>query len=320
MRIYIFIISSFLILFSCKDKSLLAKDVAAIKVDVTVERFDIAFAEAKPGDLPRLKETFPFMFPKKYTDVFWVNKMKDTLQQQLSKETIEVFPDFKKETKEIKQLFQYLKYHFPAFKTPRVIAATSDVDYRNKVIVTDTLAILELDTYLGEKHFFYKGLQAYIVANMKPEQLVVDLANAYAKKMVLNKKRHHLLDEMIYFGKLLYIKDNIIPFKSDAEKMGYTENQLEWATVNQEQMWQYFIDRELLFSTDSKLPNRFINNAPFSKFYLAEIDNSSPGKVGQFIGWQIVRAYMENNKVSLTTLLNTPTETVFNKAKYKPRQ
>ena len=217
-------------------------------------------------------------------------------------------------------MFQHLKYYFPNFKTPRLITSTSDVDYRNKVIVTDTIAILELDTYLGPDHFFYQGLQTYITANMKPEQIVVDLADAYAKKMILNSKRSNLLDEMIYSGKLLYLKDMIIPFKTDAQKIGYTQQQLDWVTVNQEQIWQYFIEKELLYSTDSKLPNRFINPAPFSKFYLAEIDNESPGKVGQFVGWQIVKAYMDNNDVTLTELLNTPAQTVFNKSKYKPRQ
>jgi len=155
---------------------------------------------------------------------------------------------------------------------------------------------------------------------MNADQIVVDLANAYAEKMVLNSKRTNLLEEMIYSGKLLYIKDRIIPFKTDAQKIGYTQLQLDWVYANQEQIWQYFIDKELLYSTDSKLPNRFINPAPFSKFYLAEIDNESPGKVGQFVGWQIVKAYMDNNSVTLTELLNTPAQIVFNKSKYKPRQ
>ncbi|RAJ14645.1 gliding motility lipoprotein GldB [Olleya aquimaris] len=320
MRLVIFIVSLFFLMLSCQDDNTIQKEIAKININVDVERFDIAFAEAKPNDLPQLKSAFPFMFPEQYDDAFWIRKMNDTLQLQLNEETLKKFPDLKDETQEIKQLFQHLKYYFPTFKTPRVITTTSDVDYRNKVIVTDTIAIIELDTYLGNDHFFYEGLQAYIVANMKPEQIVVDLADAYAKKMVLNTKRKNLLDEMIYFGKLLYIKDKVIPFKTDAQKIGYTPEQLDWAYANQEQIWKYFIDKELLYSTDSKLPNRFINAAPFSKFYLAEIDNESPGRIGQFIGWQIVRAYMKNNDVSITELLNTPTQTLFNKSKYKPRQ
>lgn len=320
MRVSILIISLFFLVFSCQDNNKDADQIANIDVNLNIARFDVAFAEARPGDLHQLKTEFPFMFPSQFDDAFWVGKMSDTLQLQLNEETIKQFPDLKKEEEEIKQLFQSLKYYFPTFKTPRVITTTSDVDYRNKVIVTDTIAVIELDTYLGSDHFFYEGLQNYIVANMRPEQIVVDLADAYAKKYVSNAKRKNLLDEMVYSGKLLYIKDKLIPFKSDAEKIGYTQAQLDWVTANQEQMWQYFIQKELLYSTDSKLPNRFINAAPFSKFYLAEIDNESPGKVGQFVGWQIVKAYMGNNDVTLAELLNAPAQTVFNKSKYKPRQ
>ncbi|QXP60124.1 gliding motility lipoprotein GldB [Olleya sp. HaHaR_3_96] len=320
MRVSILIISVFFLLFSCKDDNKMMDEISKIDINVNIERFDIAFAEAAPDDLPQLQNTFPFMFPRQYDDAFWVTKMKDTLQLQLNEETLKKFPVLETETKEIKQLFQALKYNFPTFRIPRVITTTSDVDYRNKVIVTDTIAIVELDTYLGKDHFFYEGLQSYIVANMRPEQIVVDLANAYAQKYVLNTKRKNLLEEMIYFGKLLYVKDKIIPFKTDAEKIGYTPEQLDWVVANQEQMWQYFIDKEVLYSTDSKLPSRFINDAPFSKFYLAEIDNESPGKVGQFVGWQIVRAFMDNNEATLVDLINTPAQTIFNKAKYKPRQ
>nr|HRM13383.1 gliding motility lipoprotein GldB [Flavobacterium sp.] len=64
---------------------------------------------------------------------------------------------------------------------------------------------------------------------------------------------------------------------------------------------------------------RFINPAPFSKFYL-EIDNESPGQVGAWIGWQMVRSYMENNKVPVADLLKTDAKEIFSKSKYKPKK
>jgi uncharacterized protein YjaZ len=84
-------------------------------------------------------------------------------------------------------------------------------------------------------------------------------------------------------------------------------------------MWRYFLEDQLLYSTDSKLANRFINPAPFSKFYL-EIDNESPGRVGAWIGWQIVRSYMKNNEVSLKQLLVMDATEIFNNSKYKPKK
>ena len=64
---------------------------------------------------------------------------------------------------------------------------------------------------------------------------------------------------------------------------------------------------------------RFINPAPFSKFYL-EIDNDSPGMVGRYIGWQIVRSYMENNNSTIQKLLTLNAEELLNKSKYKPKK
>jgi uncharacterized protein YjaZ len=125
---------------------------------------------------------------------------------------------------------------------------------------------------------------------------------------------------MIYFGKQLYFKDLMIPFKTEAQRIGYTEAQLKWAFSNESYIWRYFIERELLFSTDSKLPGRFITPAPFSKFYLEGIDTESPGRLGQYMGWQIVRAYMQQNKVSLKDLLKADSEEIFNNSKFKPRK
>jgi hypothetical protein len=288
MKSYIIYILIAFTIFSCKDEDKDEVEIAKLEVNVIVERFDRAFDETSISELPKLKKAFPFMFPKKYKDTFWIAQKQDTLQIELHKETERLFKTLTKEEVEIKNLFKHLKYYFKDFKEPRVVTTTSSVDYRNKVIVTDTITLISLDTYLGSNHHFYEGIQNYIKANMEREQIVVDLAANYAKKYTYHAKRKTLLDDFIYAGKILYFKDKMIPFKTDAEKIGYTQTQIDWAQVNEEYIWRYFIDRELLFSTDSKLPNRFMNPAPFSKFYLEEIDKESPGRIGQYIGWLIV--------------------------------
>ena len=124
---------------------------------------------------------------------------------------------------------------------------------------------------------------------------------------------------MIYFGKLLYFKDAVLPNKTDTEKIGYTQLELDWSRANESEIWRNFVENELLYSTNAKLPGRFINPAPFSKFYL-ELDNESPGRIGQYIGWQIVRAYMKNNDVSLSKMLITNADDIFKQSKFKPRK
>lgn len=304
---------------SCKSEDPIEKEIATIPVDVKVERFDLAFKNADPEALPSLKKAYPFMFSERYPDSVWVARMKDTLQQLLSSEVEKTFQNFQSIEDDIEGLFQHLKYYDKTFKEPRIITVTSDVDYRNKTIVTDTIVIISLDTYLGANHEFYADIQKYFTQNMEKSQVICDLATNYANKYIFQSQRKTLLDEMIYFGKQLYFKDKMIPFKSDAEKIGYTQAQLDWSIDNESYIWQYFVERELLYSTDSSLPSRFLAPAPFSKFYL-ELDNESPGRLGQYIGWQIVRAYMKNNDVSLIDMLQKEATEIFNNSKFKPRK
>ena len=317
--IYFLLLSS-LTLFSCEKEDKIEAEISKISIDFTVERFDKAFAEVTPNTLPQLKEAYPFLFVKSYDDAFWLNKLKDTLQQELQNETIKKFENLKKETVEIESLFKHVKYYFPEFKTPRVITVATDVDYRNKVIVTDTIVVLPLANYLGKDHFFYDGIQEYIAEDLEPKHLVVDLATNYAKHYTFNQRRKTFLDDLIFEGKLLYFKDKVIPFKTDAEKLNYTEAEYNWAKANEEYIWRYFVDKELLFNTDTKLPSRFINPAPFSKFYLEQIDSESPGEIGKYIGWQIVRDYMKNNTISFKQMLAKEPKEIFDNANYKPRK
>lgn len=309
-----------MVFMSCKDENQLENHIAEINTDIKVERFDLLFANTNIKTLPNLKKAYPFMFSNKYKDSFWLAKTQDTLQQKLFEEVKNTFKDFNKTEEDIESLFNHVKYYFPEFNPPRVITTTSDVDYRNKVIVTDTIALIALDNYLGDNHEFYGNISNYLKSNFSKEYVVVDLAEKYAEKYIYQTQKKTLLDEMIYFGKQLYFKDVVITFKTEAERIGYTQDQLDWAIANESLIWRYFVDRELLFSTDSKLPSRFINPAPFTKFYLEKIDAESPGRLGQYIGWQIVRAYMNQNDVSLKQMLIKNTEEIFNNSKFKPRK
>lgn len=318
IRIYIILMLGMAFV-SCNEDSKVEKEIANIEVDFVVERFDKSFGTAEPKDLGNLKTTYPFLFSKHTPDSIWINRMQDTLQQQIFSESQKVFNDFKSTTNELRQLFQHLKYYDKTFSTPRVVTVLNTVDHRNKTIVNDTLIIIDLLNYFGKNHEFYQNTQKYISENMTASQIVPDITEKYAKKYIFQSTRKTLLDEMIYFGKLLYFKDVMIPFKSDAEKMGYTEAQINWAEANESSIWSYFIEKELLYSTDNKLPSRFILNAPFSKFYL-ELDNESPGRLGQYIGWQIVKAYADKTNEDIMSIMQKETDEIFNKAKFKPKK
>ncbi|QXP77742.1 MULTISPECIES: gliding motility lipoprotein GldB [Winogradskyella] len=317
IRIFVILCISFTFM-SCDEESKVEQEIAKVKMDFNVERFDKAFFEAKQEDLPRLKKDYPFFFSSD-PDAFWIEKMGDTLQSELLNDVQDKYPDFDTSKKDLKSLFQHLKYYDKSFSVPRVITLTNDVAYRDKTFVNDSLVLIALDNYLGEDHRFYQNIPMYIAANMQENQIVPDVANGYATKYLFQTSRKRLLDEMIYYGKLLYFKDVMIPFKTDAEKIGYTEAQIKWAEANESQIWSYFIEKELLYSTDSKLPGRFIAEAPFSKFYL-ELDNQSPGRLGQYLGWQIVKAYAGTTGDDVLKIMQLEPEEIFNKSKFKPKK
>ncbi len=318
MRIYIILILG-LFFVSCDDDSKQEKEIAKIDTNFIVERFDKAFLEAEPKDLLKLKQAYPFLFSKHVPDSVWIGRITDTLQNELLSEVKKTFSEFKEVKEELTGLFQHLKYYDKTFSIPRVITLTNDVAYRDKTIVNDSLVLIALDNYLGAEHRFYQNIPMYITANMKKNQIVSDVADGYAKKYVYQTKRKSFIEEMIYFGKLLYFKDIMIPFKTDAEKIGYTEVQINWAEANESPIWSHFIEKELLYSSDNKLSSRFIADAPFSKFYL-EFDNESPGRLGQYIGWQIVKAYAERTGEDVMKIIETEPEEIFRKSKFKPKK
>ncbi|WP_300434084.1 gliding motility lipoprotein GldB [Christiangramia sp.] len=306
-------------LLSCDSKSETEEKIEQVEVNFELIRFDQEFAETTEKSLPELKSKYPFLFPKQYPDSVWVQKLNDSIQKEINTEINKAYPEFSEVTDELYSLFQHVKFYFSEFHAPKVITVTSEVDYKNKVIYTDDYLFISLDTYLGEEHEFYVGMQEYLKKNFSKDQIVPDAANEIARKYVPKADSRTFLAHMLYYGKLLYLKDLFIPFKTDAEKIGYSEKEIEWARANEDQIWRYFIENELIYDTDSELYTRFLYPAPFSKFYL-QLDAESPARLGQYIGWNIIRSFMDKNDVSIQKMLNTSAEEIFNKANYKPRK
>ncbi len=314
-----FIILMVIALVGCNSKSKTEEEIANITVDVELVRFDKIFGKASLGDLPHLKSQYPQFFPKQYPDSIWEGRLSDTLQQQLNDAVLKVYPNETDLQEDLEDLFRHIKFYDPAFVIPKVFTITSDVDYKTKVIAQDSILVVELDTYLGADHPFYEGISKYITKNMNPDDILSDVSMAYSKRYIAIPRQRSFLSQMLYFGKGLYLKDLWLPTLDDAQKIGYTQEEWNWAVENESEIWRYFIENELLYSTDGKLPSRFINPAPFSKFNL-ELDNESPGMIGRFIGWQIVKSYVENNEVSMQELMKMEPDDLYRKSKYKPKK
>ncbi|TDQ30307.1 gliding motility lipoprotein GldB [Tenacibaculum caenipelagi] len=320
MRKFLALFALVIVCFSCKkeESNKLDVDVSTIKVTIDLERFDIDFYNTKPNNLFKIKEKYPMLFPPQ-PDSVWINKINSKDEQELFAETQKVFSDITEEKEQLTSLFKHVKYYNPRFVSPKVVTMLTNIDYNNRIVYTDSLLLISLDAYLGNQHEFYNDYPEYVKQNNTKKHIVVDVAKSIVGKQMLPSRARSFIDKMIYRGKKMYLLDAYLPAIPDAIKIGYSQTKLDWAKNNEEQIWKYFIEKDLLYSTSKDVDKRFLDLAPFSKFYLEE-DNQSPGRIGEWIGWQIVRSYMQKNDVSLHQLLQTSEEEIFKNSGYKPKR
>ena len=319
MKKLIFLLISGCFFLQCKKND--AVEIVDIKksVDLNIERFDKLYASATVKTLPNLKNQYPFLFPKQFPDSIWYAKLSDPIFKELNVEVAKQFPDNKKFEDGLEMMVSRIKHYFPEEKTPRVITLVNEVLIDKKAFYTNDLILISLDTYLGKNHKFYEPFAEYQKANLEPHQILPDLVTNFAFRKIVPSQDKTLISEMIYFGKLHYLKDLFIPETPNNQKIGYTELQEKFCIENESQMWSYLVNEKLLYDNNIKNYQRFIEDGPFTKFYL-DIDRESPGRVGQWLGWQIVKSYMENNDVTLDQLLKTEPTVIFNKSGYKPKK
>ena len=293
--------------------------ISQIPMDVKVLRMDSIFFHTPVEELPLIKAKYPLFFPENTTDEEWAKKQSDSLQKELFSEINKTFGDFSDQKKTIKSIYQHIKYYFPQFTPPKVVTLTSDVDYSSRVIYADSLLLIGVDNYLGSKHRFYSDMEAYIAQELDKKYLPVDVALSFAEAIIPSSRNTTFLDAMIHEGQVLYLAHKFLPTVSEEDLLKYTSEKYQWTEENEAQIWRYFIENQLLYSTDRKILTRFIDMAPFSKFYL-ELDNQSPGGVGRYIGLRIVTQYMEKHPDALQKLGIIPTEELFKEANYKPKK
>jgi hypothetical protein len=281
-------------------------------------RFESIFFDAHPDSLSEVEKRFPYFFPKTYPFSVWVNRRTDSLQLALYEQTKSISNSDIQD--QLTPFMEGLPRVFENAELPKkVITITSDVDYNNKVILNDSMALIAIDNFLGVNHHMYEGIALYLRQQMELKHLSKELAESFANNQIELPEDRTFLAQLIYFGKIQFLKQSILSNYSEYKILGYAPDQLAWAMTNEKEIWNFFISKELLYSTDPELIKRFISPAPFSKFYL-NIDVDSPGRIGQWLGLQIVKAYQIKEKKSIEELINTPYRELFEKSKYKPRR
>lgn len=193
-------------------------------------------------------------------------------------------------------------------------------DYGQRILVDrESQSILvSIDQYAVKymEPFAYFGLPMFIVSISDSAYLASDIMAEVARQYIFapDETQMTMLDRMVMEGKVLYFLDQVMPKKADHLKIRYTSEQLEWCQKNEPMIWAYFIQHNLLYEKDFNRYHNFVDEAPKTNAF----KDSAP-RTTDYIGWQIVRNYMKNNKCSMKQLFeNTDSQTILQASKYKP--
>lgn len=204
---------------------------------------------------------------------------------------------------------------FPSLKQPQIYMHVSG--FGQNVIVTDEILSLSADKYLGADYPLYQSFfYDYQRQSMTPARIVPDyLLGFMMANFPFVGREDVLLDRILHEGKLRYILSLLLPERKKWESVAYTQEQYEWCEKNESRIWKTILENNHLFSSNHSATARYLVDAPHTAFLPAE----SPGRVGIWVGYQIITAYMQNNPdTSLQELMeNIDYQSILKQSKYK---
>ena len=218
---------------------------------------------------------------------------------------------------------KHFKYYFPHLP-PVTHLYTFISEFGNGAITYGDSAIgVGLDMYLGENYIYYESVSfpQFMKRKLKKEYIVPNavevLYNLHFDKTAYNAQLP-LIEAIINEGKKYYFMECMLPDAPDSLLIGYTSAQSEWCRRSEASIWKYFNEQDLLYKVNYLEQKRYTSDGPTTSGMPPE----SPGRVGSWVGWQIVRKFMKNNrgKVSLDELMNKYTaKQILSQANYKPK-
>jgi len=325
-----------LILFSCKNKKP-APDVSDIKIDVQLKRFDKDLFSIDTNNIEtsvsKLQQEYGSFLNDFLYNIMVLPPQPDSVAQKLKMflhdyrfvydSTQKKFSDFSDEFRQIKNGLQYVKYYFPNYKTPQnVITFVGPVEGYANVLTQSGLAV-GLQLYLGQNFSVYSSefitevYPDYQQRRFEPAYIPVNCMKNIVSDIYPEKNGSDpLIYQMVDAGKRLYLLDHFLPQLADSLKTGYTQQQLNGCYSNEADIWNYFVQNNLLFITDPIQVRDYMQDGPKTEAF----GNNSPGFIGQFIGWQIVKKWMDaHEQTTLPQLISTPDKQIYDEARYKPR-
>jgi hypothetical protein len=330
------LISIFLI--SCENNKGIP-DVSGIAADIEIERFDQAFFSIDTNNISAGLQNVKQKHPDFYTD--FMQQVLGVNESDTSKNTLLVTREFLrgyhsiydslqlmyKNTdwlkNELHKGFQYVKYYFPKYTTGKVILFLGPFDAPGIASTKSGLAI-GLQQYAGKDFSVYQSgpgqelFPLYISRRFAPEYISSNSMKAVVEDLFPDRSSGKpLIEQMVEKGKHWYLLDKFLPKTPDSLKTGYTKLQLDWCKENEGLIWSYLIKNEDLQSLNPTVLQTYIGDGPFTQGLSQEL---SPGNIGQWIGWQIVKKFAEKNTgMKPEELMKTDATIILDQAKYKPK-
>lgn len=347
MQKWLFIsVLSIICITACTNNSKIP-DISGIKVNIEVQRFENDFFALDTNNisagLVTLQKKYPSFLPDFIQHILGLS-LEDTggksdtairiflRDYKLVKDTADkVFTGFTAIEENIKKGLQFTKYYFPAYHTPeKVITFIGPLDAvfqtatgkTGDVITQDALAV-GLQLHLGNTASLYQSQTAqsifpkYVSRKFGPEYIAVNCMKNIVDDIFPPKATDKtLLDFTIDKGKRLYLLDKLLPKTEDSLKIGYTGEQLKGCYANEGLIWSFLIQNDLIYNSDPLRIQSYVEEGPQTQ----ELGDGSPGNISLFIGWQIIKKYMEKfPDTSIEALLQADAKQILQDSKYKPR-
>lgn len=262
-------------------------------------------------------------------DTFY-NKIKAILSAEEIKavnDTVNyTFPNTDKIERELQQACRLLKYYLPGAQIPHFYTVQTEFGYQNFIFDDENHngIGIGLDMFLGGD-FDYKYLDPanpsfseYLTRSYNKDHIVKKSMELAVLDLIGDPNGKRFIDFIIHNGKKLYILKKILPTTHDSIIFEFSKKQMEWINENELEMWSFFLDRELIYETNHLKINKYISSSPNSP----GMPKGAPGRTGNYIGLQIVNAYMKRNpEVSIEALIaNNDAQKLMELSKYKPKR
>lgn len=323
------------LLISCK-KNHYKVNISSIDLTIEIKRLEKDLFSVDPYEIsaivPSIKEKYKgflqlFSYVINTGDInessfgdFLVRFCTDKQNNEVYAVTMDLYPSLEDIEDGLRDAFRYYKYYFPDKVVPAVYSCITG--FNNSIITGDSVLAISLDRYLGADCEYYPRLEIYkyIAARMTRENIVPDCIYGWGASdwdfSIIGYPADNVITEMIHYGKLKYFEKCMLPETNDELIFGFTPDQMSFCRNNENQMWQYLIEHDLLFKTDQFMIRKLTGEAPFTSYFT----NESPGRAAVWLGFRIVESFMmKNPEVKLEALMNnSDVQFILEKAKYNP--